>query len=66
LTRFSTRPWAPAMQTLHGYSGTALWMVLVLVAVSGAVMYITNRPGHKAVMLNRTVVRRVEAVFGVT
>jgi molybdate transport system permease protein len=30
-----------------GFGGSALWMVLVLVAVSGSVMYISNRLGRR-------------------
>jgi molybdate transport system permease protein len=45
----NTMPLTIYNETLYGSSGSALWMVLVLVAVSGAVMYISNRLGRKAI-----------------
>jgi molybdate transport system permease protein len=47
----NTMPLEIYNQTLYGYSRAALWMVLVLVCVSGAVMYISNRLGRRAVSL---------------
>ncbi len=43
-----TMPLAIFSQSSGGTWGTALWVVLVLVVVSGAVMYVSNRLGRRA------------------
>jgi molybdate transport system permease protein len=45
----NTMPIAIFSETQGGSWGAGLWMVLVLVFVSGAVMYISNRLGRRAV-----------------
>jgi molybdate transport system permease protein len=45
----NTMPLSIYTQTLYGSWGSALWMVMALVFVSGSVMYVSNRLGRKAI-----------------
>ncbi|HEY5528767.1 MAG TPA: molybdate ABC transporter permease subunit [Thermoleophilia bacterium] len=47
----NTMPLTIYNETLYGSRGAALWMVLLLVLVSGVVMYTSNRLGRRAIAL---------------
>ncbi len=45
----NTMPLSIYTESQSGFGGAALWMVLVLVVVSGVVMYVSNRLGRRMV-----------------